>query len=186
MNSIIVKQNQKKVIPIIWTGEEKEFDYQIKLGGQGADLLFLMLLFGTGGSDLTIRTKVIHEYPDTKSRVIIKGALTDSSRVDFEGLVKIENGAKKSDTWLAAHLLLLSDQAGGKAVPNLEISENDVKAGHATTIGKLNDMELFYLMSRGLTKETSTKLIVQGFLGSLLREFPTKDALSAKKKLKWI
>lgn len=183
---IVIRQNQKKTIPIIWTGKENEFDYEIRLAGRGAEVLFPMLLLGDGTSNLIVKAKVIHESPDTKSRVIIKGALSDSSKVDFEGLVLIKHGAKKSNAWLAAHLLLLSDSAGGKAVPNLEILENDVKAGHASTIGKVSETELFYLMSRGLTREISTKLIVQGFLENLLGEFPVKEALTARKKLKWV
>ena len=185
IKNIIVKKDQRKIIPIIWTGKENEFVYQIRLTGRGANVILLMLLLGDKDKKLNIKTNVIHEDSDTKSRVIIKGALDDLSQVNFEGMVRIEHGAKRSNAWLAAHLLLLSDGAGGTAVPKLEIIENEVKAGHASTVGKINDMELFYLMSRGLTKETSTKLIVQGFLESLLSEFPIKDVVNARKKLKW-
>ncbi len=185
IKNIIVKENQKRVIPVIWTGEESELNYQIRLAGRGADVVLLMLLLGSGNSTITVKTNVVHESPNTKSRIIVKGALNDASRADFEGFVKIERGAKQSNTWLASHLLLLSDSAGGRAVPNLEIIENDVKAGHAATVGKVNEIELFYLMSRGLSKEASTKLLIQGFLESLLSEFPLKDAVSARKKLRW-
>lgn len=183
---IIVKKNEKRVVPVIWTGKQDEFDYQIKLTGQGADLTLLMLLLGNGSKNLVINTDVIHQASDTKSRIIVKGALNDSSHVDFEGLVKIEHGAKRSNAWLAAHMLLLSEQAGGRAVPKLEIIENDVKAGHASTVGKVDELQLFYLMSRGLTKEASTRLVVQGFLESILSEFPVKDAAKARKELKWL
>jgi Fe-S cluster assembly protein SufD len=184
--NIQVLENQKKVIPIIWTGKETDFNFRIRLAGRGAKLTLLMLLLGVGDRKLSIITDVTHEKPNTQSQVVIKGALSDFSNVNFEGLVKIEKGAKNSKAWLAAHLLLLSNSAGGRAVPKLEILENDVKAGHASTIGKIDDAELFYLMSRGLTKETAKKLVVQGFLESILMEFPIKDAESARKKLKWI
>ncbi|KKR29744.1 MAG: SufBD protein [Candidatus Woesebacteria bacterium GW2011_GWA1_39_8] len=184
--NIVVKADQKRVVPVIWTGNESEIEYDIKLAGRGAEVTLLMLLFGDGNKNLATNINVLHDAPDTKSRVVVKGALNDASHVDFEGLVKIEPGAKHANAWLAAHLLLLSEQAGGRAVPKLEITENDVKAGHASTVGKVNDMELFYLMSRGLSKEASTGLIVQGFLESLLSEFPIKDAVSARKKLKWL
>lgn len=184
--NIILKEDQKRIIPIVWTGEEDELDYQIKLSGRGADVTLLMLLLGKDKKNLVIKADVIHEKPDTKSRVIVKGALDDSSHIDFEGLVKIEYGAKHSNTWLAAHLLLLSHEASGSAVPKLEIIENDVKAGHASTVGRVNEMELFYLMSRGLSKKASMNLVVQGFLESLLAEFPLKDAVNARNKLKWM
>jgi len=185
MIKINVLKNQKKIIPIIWTGKEKDFNYQIRLSGRGADATLLMLLLGNKNKNLSVTTDVIHEKPDTKSRVVIKGALNDFSNVNFEGLVKIDKGAKNSNAWLAAHLLLLSDDAGGRAVPKLEISENDVKAGHASTVGKIDETQLFYLMSRGINNETAKRLVVQGFLESIINEFPIKDALMARKKLKW-
>lgn len=186
MKSEVLAKDQKKIIPLIWTGEENEINYQINLVGQGSDVTLLMLLLGKNQNSLKVTTNIIHQGPDTKSRVIIKGALDDMSKIDFEGKVVIEKGAKRSNAWLAAHLLLLSNSASGSAVPNLEISENEVKAGHASTVGKVSDTELFYLMSRGLTEKASTKLIVQGFLESILNEFPLKDAKIARKNLKWI
>lgn len=186
IKDIIVGKDQKKLIPVVWTGNESDMDFNIRLTGVGAEATFLMLLAGTDTKSLNIKTNIFHEKENTTSKAIIKGVLDDASKVDFEGLVKIDHGAKNSNAWLAAHLLLVSDQAGGKAVPNLEISENEVKAGHASTVGKVSDEELFYLMSRGLNKQVSTKLIVQGFLESILTEFPIKDAQDARKKLKWI
>jgi Fe-S cluster assembly protein SufD len=99
--------------------------------------------------------------------VIVKGVLDDSSKVDFEGLTKIDRGAKNSNAWLESRLLLISDKATGRAVPNLEISENEVKAGHAATVGKIDETEIFYLMSRGLPRNQAVKLIVDGFIGDL-------------------
>jgi Fe-S cluster assembly protein SufD len=115
-----------------------------------------------------IQVNVDHQNIETKSKIIVKGIVDDSASIDFNGLVKIEKGSKGSNAWLSANLLLLSDSAKGRAVPALEILENDVKAGHATTIGKINDAELFYLMSRGLSKAKATDLIVQGFLNGFL------------------
>ena len=181
---IVVGQNEKKLIPIIWTGKENTLDYQIRLVGRGAEVSYLMLLVGTNATKLKLNTTVVHESPNTNSRIIIKGILDNSSGVDFEGLVKINKGAKKSNTQLAAHLLLLSDKAKGRVVPNLEISENEVKAGHAATVGKINEMQLFYLMSRGLSKKSSTKLIIQGFLENIISEFPVDEAAKIRKKLK--
>lgn len=180
-----LKANEKKVVPIVWTGDEKLLDYQIILSGRGSELSLPMLLLGKDNSNLILKVNIVHTATDTKSRVDIKGALDNESYVDFEGLVKIEKGAKGTDTYLGAHLLLLSDHAGGRAVPNMEIDENDVIAGHGATVGRLNDMELFYLMSRGLNTQIATKLIVQGFLQSLLNQFPKAEALSARKKLQW-
>jgi Fe-S cluster assembly protein SufD len=106
--------------------------------------------------------------------------------VDFTGLVKIKKGSIGANAWFSANLLLLSKKAKGRAVPSLEILENDIKAGHATTVGKVDDQELFYLMSRGLSKIKARDLIIQGFLSGFLQEFPDgKIKEEALKKLKY-
>lgn len=172
INKIIVKQNEELVLPVIWNGKEKEINYDISLSEAGASIKFLMLLLGRGISAVNININIIHQKPQTKSIVIIKGILKNSSSIDFNGLVKINKGSNLANAWLGAHLLLLSDKAKGRAVPSLEILENDVKAGHATTVGKLDELEIFYLMSRGLSKVQAKQFIVKGFLSGFLKEFP--------------
>jgi Fe-S cluster assembly protein SufD len=179
--NIIVKENEKKLIPVLWTGEETELSYDIKLTGRNASIKFFGLLLGNENQSLALSVKVAHQAKDTKSEIIIKSALSDSAEVDIDGLVKIEPGAKGTNAWLAAHLLLLSERAKGKAIPSLEILENDIKAGHATTVGRINDLEMFYLMSRGLSQISAKKLIVEGFLNSMIDVFPKVMAEKARK-----
>jgi Fe-S cluster assembly protein SufD len=183
MNKIIVKENEKRVIPFLWTGEDSELSYDIKLTEIGASIVFLGLLIGKEKQNLNLNVTVEHIAPQTTSQVIIKSALTDSSMVNIEGLVKVNKGAKGTNAWLAAHLLLLSASAKGRAVPSLEILENDIKAGHGTTVGRLNEMEIFYLMSRGLSRALAKNLIVEGFLQEMISKFPKKLAEKAQKEL---
>ena len=168
MKNIVIKKNENLVLPVVWRGQEKEINYDIKLTGINSSLTLKMLLLGKKEDKVKIQVNVDHQNIETKSKIIVKGILDDNANIDFNGLVKIEKGSKGSSAWLSANLLLLSDSAKGRAVPALEILENDVKAGHATTIGKINDSELFYLMSRGLSKSKATDLIVQGFLNGFL------------------
>jgi len=158
-----VLNNNSKTI--IWTGKEKEIIFEKVLGKKGEELELKILLMGKEDKNVSVRVSVRHAAPDTKSKVIVKGVLDDRSRVDFEGLTIIDNGARNSNAWLESRLLLISDKASGRAVPNLEISEFEVKAGHAATVGKIDEMEIFYLMSRGLSRETTVKLIADGFIG---------------------
>jgi Fe-S cluster assembly protein SufD len=181
MKKIIIKENEEKIIPLLWLGKETELAYDIKLAGKGASIKFVGLLLGHENQSLQLSVKVVHQAQNTKSEIIIKSALHDTSKVDIDGLVKIEKGAKGTNAWLAAHLLLLSEKAKGKAIPSLEILENDIKAGHATTVGRINDMEMFYLQSRGLSKDSAKKLIVEGFLNSMITEFPKSLADKARK-----
>lgn len=182
-NMIVVPKGVKKMIPILWTGKENELVYTVILSGKGAEITMPILLLGKETQTVSIAIDIYHQKPETKSLLIAKGALWDKSKVDFNGLVKIEKGAVRSNAWLGANLLLLSKQASGRAVPNLEIEENDVKAGHAATVGKVNETELFYLMSRGLSQQTATNLIVEGFLQSMFKQFPKLLATQAQKFL---
>lgn len=184
MEEIIVKKNQKMVLPILWTGKEDEIHYSVRLAEVGASIKIVGLLLGNNSQSLNSYITVIHEAPQTKSEVVLKGALQDTAKINFEGLVKIEKGAKGTHAWLAAHLLLLSDKAKGRAIPSLEISENDIKAGHATTVGRVSALELFYLMSRGLSEQQAKSLIVEGFLRSVIKNFPKEFSLSTEKSLK--
>ena len=184
MESIVVKENEEKILPVLWTGVETELSYEIRLAGKGASIKFLGLLLGSAMQSLFMDIKVVHEAQNTTSSVIIKSALSDGARVDIEGLVKIEHGAIGTNAYLAAHLLLLSESAKGRAVPSLEILENDIKAGHGTTVGRINDMEIFYLMSRGLSKSAAKALIVEGFLQEMISQFPKELARVAQRALK--
>lgn len=186
MKKIIVKENEELILPVVWLGKEKEIDYNIQLKGIGSSLQLLMLLLGKKEDHVKIRINVDHQSRETRSKVIVKGIINDKGSVDFEGMVRIEPGSKGSNAWLAANLLLLSDNAKGRAVPALEILENDVKAGHATTIGKVSDTELFYLMSRGLSKTNARNLIIQGYLNSFVQTFPDGDIKNKiQKELKY-
>jgi Fe-S cluster assembly protein SufD len=183
MKKITVKENEHLVFPVVWTGKESELSFDIKLSEPGASITFLALLLGKDEQSLDLFTNVEHASINTKSEVIVKSALTDFASVNFEGLVKINPGAKGTNAWLAAHILLLSNSSRGRAIPSLEILENDIKAGHATTVGRVNDMELFYLQSRGISEKEAKMLIISGFLQSIIDRFPQKEQDSARRKL---
>ncbi len=182
-NQIVVKQNEELLLPVIWTGRETELSYDIKLSEPGAKVTFLALLLGTNESALDLKANVTHAARDTKSEVIVRSALRQKASVNFEGMVTIDPGAKGTTAWLAAHILLLSKSARGRAIPSLEILENDIKAGHATTVGRINEKEVFYIMSRGISEPKAKQLIVQGYLQSLIERFPAKEKEQAEKEL---
>ncbi|MBU3978795.1 SufD family Fe-S cluster assembly protein [Patescibacteria group bacterium] len=143
--NIVIKKNQELVLPILWTGNESLLSYNIRLAGKGAKITLLALLLGKKEDKLNLKIKIYHQKPGTNSKIIIKGALKNSADIKLNGLVKIEPGAKDANTLLASHILLLSDKARVQVIPSLEISEKDIKAGHAATIDRINDMELFYI-----------------------------------------
>ena len=174
-----------QIVPILWFGDQKEVIYEKSLLKRGEELTVLMLLLGKGVNSVRVSVNVRHAAENTSSKIIVKGVLFDNSKVDFEGLVKIDQGAKGANTWLGAYLLLLSEKATGRAVPNLEISENEVKAGHGATVGKVSEEEIFYLMSRGLPRETANNLVVQGFLEDILSQMPVAQKNKIRKQMQW-
>ncbi len=176
---ITVGANEHKLIPILWLGEETELSYDIVLAGPKARVDVWGLLVGKGTQEVAVNIKVTHAAPQTVSYVNVKSALYDSSKTHVNGLAKINAGAKGSDAWLAAHIMLLSDKATGEAIPNLEIIENDIKAGHATTIGRIDELQLFYLMTRGFDRFTAKSMIVHGFLQDAIEHLPDEMRVQA-------
>lgn len=118
--------------------------------------------------ELDQRTFQIHESPNTASDLLYKNSLDDQSRTIFSGLIRVNPGAHKTDAYQKVRNLLLSDDAEANSAPGLEIEADDVRCTHGATSGQVEAEELFYLMSRGISRKEAQKLIVQGFLQEAL------------------
>ena len=103
-----------------------------------------------------------------------KGVLTDQARSVFRGLIKISEEAQRTDSYLTNNNIILSDEARADSVPTLEINANDVKASHGATVGQLDEEEIFYLMSRGISKSAAKKLIINGYFGPVLKSIDSE------------
>jgi len=103
------------------------------------------------------------------------GVILEKGTLTFNGIGHIIKGAKGADAQQESRVLMLSDQARSDANPILLIDENDVTAGHAASIGQVDPEDMYYLMSRGLDKATAERLVVRGFLGSVIVEIPVKE-----------
>lgn len=114
--------------------------------------------------EIDARTFQIHEAPNTSSDLLYKNSLDDTSRTIFSGLIRVDPGAHKTDAYQKVRNLLLSDEAEANSAPGLEIEADDVRCTHGATSGQIEEEELFYLMSRGITRKAAQKLIVHGFL----------------------
>lgn len=173
---IRVKTGEEKIFPLLWLGEsDQKLKVRAVLDKPGASLKILGLFFGKSHR-LELATEIIHRAPKTFSRTLVRGVLEGDASVRFEGRVLIEKGAHGADGDLNGHAILLSKTAKAVIVPRLEVLENEVKAGHGATVGKIDEEQLFYIMSRGLSLPESKRIIIQGFLGSLLAQFPKKQA----------
>lgn len=181
--SITVGKNEERVIPfVILDGDEGEIEVVARLIGEGASLNIVGVFLGNRDSKLIFNTTIIHEAPKTKSMTSLRGVFRDNASFSNDGVIKIQKGAKGADGYFSSKILLF-DTAKGRSVPSLEIDENDLKAGHASTVGRPDPMQLFYLQSRGLTEKEAITLIVSGFFLPLLSYLPEKESIDVKRRL---
>ena len=173
---VILRRNQKKLLPFELLEKDKRLE--VVLDGEGAEVEIVGLVIGKGSDERSLETYITHSAPNTKSNVNVRAVLRGKAKFDFRGNVKIEKGAKGVDAYLRSDALLFDDAKMGDDTPALEILEPDVKAGHAATIGKVDEQMLFYLMTRGLSRSQAEKLLIGGFIK------PVLDILRASPSMK--
>ena len=143
-----------------------------KLIGHGAASDMKVITVGTGEQMMNITTKVIHIGKATESEMTTRAVMRDQATAIINGITKIEKGATGANGEQAEKVLMLSPSARGDANPILLIDEDDVKAGHAASVGQVSEEHIYYLMSRGISREQATKLIIYGFLAPVVAEIP--------------
>ena len=144
----------------------------VDIDGPGAHSEITGLYFGEADQVLDYRAFINHRAPHTTSNMFLKGAVEDASHSVFTGLIRIEEEAQRVDAYQTNRNLVLSDEAGAESVPNLEILANDVKCGHASTVGPLDADQRYYLMSRGLDRLHADRLQVRGFFEEAIARLP--------------
>lgn len=147
-------------------------DVTSHLEGPGASAEMLALWFGARDQHFDHHTLQHHEAPSAHSDLLYKGALTEKSRSVFRGLIRVSPGAQLTDAYQTNRNLLLSPDASATALPNLEIEADDVRCSHGATVGQVDETQLFYLMSRGLSREQAERLLVFGFFDEVLVRVP--------------
>lgn len=125
-----------------------------------------------GEQKASFTSRVVHVGRHTESTILAKAVMRDAATAILNGITKIEKGATKANGEQAESVLMLSDKARGDANPILLIDEDDVKAGHAASVGKLDELQLYYLMSRGISREEAERLLIHGFLAPVVSEIP--------------
>ncbi|MED2971174.1 MULTISPECIES: Fe-S cluster assembly protein SufD [unclassified Fictibacillus] len=135
---------------------------------------------GQGDQKQNFVAQIFHHGKSSEGYILTHGVMKDSASSIFNGITKIEHGATKSNGEQTERVLMLSEKARGDANPILLIDEDDVTAGHAASVGRIDPIQLFYLMSRGISKAEAERLIIHGFLGPVVNEMPLE---SVKKRL---
>jgi FeS assembly protein SufD len=138
--------------------------------GPGASSEDVEIVFGIGNQSFDVTSNLVHRAPHTRGRVLVKSVLKDTSKSLFKGMIKIGKEGKGTESYLAGHAILLDRGAKSDAIPGLEIETNEVKATHSASVAQMDENQIYYLMTRGLSREGAKREIVAGFLEPLSRK----------------
>jgi FeS assembly protein SufD len=138
--------------------------------GEGSTAEDVEIIFGNNDQSFDVTSNLIHSGPNTRGRVLSKSVMKDHSKSLFKGMIKIDKNAKSAESYLAGHAILLDKGAKSDTIPGLEIETNEVRATHAASVAQIDENQIFYLMSRGLSNEEAKREIVSGFLEPLSRK----------------
>jgi len=149
----------------------------IYLAGEGARGNVLSIAFATNGQHQDAGTKIIHQAPNTTSTILSKSISRGTGRTSYRGLLKVAKGATGVKASVKCDALMLSPESRSDTYPTMEIGEDAVSIAHEATVGKISDDQIFYLMSRGLSEQDATAMIVQGFIEPFAKQMPMEYAI---------
>jgi Fe-S cluster assembly protein SufB len=143
----------------------------------GAHGEILSIAFAGPGQHQDAGGKVVHVAPNTTSRIISKSLSKGGGRASYRGLLKVHEGAHGAKSNVVCDALLLDDKSRSDTYPYIEIDDQDVTIGHEASVSKIGEEQLFYMMSRGLSEEMASTMIVNGFIEPLVKELPMEYAV---------
>ncbi|WP_110933561.1 Fe-S cluster assembly protein SufD [Paenibacillus bouchesdurhonensis] len=145
------------------------------LKGNGSTSDAKVIAIGSGSQKMNYTTRAVHFGKNSDSQMITRAVMREQATAIINGVTKIEHGATKANGEQTEKVLMLSPKARGDANPILLIDEDDVTAGHAASVGQVNPEQIYYLMSRGITKEEAERLIIYGFLAPVVADIPLEQ-----------
>lgn len=135
----------------------------VVLTGEYADAQVNGVMFTEGRQHLSYHTLQHHQRPSCRSDLLYKAALQDTSRTVWRGMIKVDPDAQQTDGYQRNDNLMLSHESRADSIPGLEIEADDVRCTHGSTTGRIDDQQVFYCRSRGLTRNEAVRLVVTGF-----------------------
>ncbi len=137
----------------------------------------LSVAYAGAGQHQDTGAKMVHAAPETTSTIISKSISKDGGRSSYRGLVRVDPGATGSKSFVRCDALILDEESRSDTYPYIEVGEQDAEIGHEATVSKVGDDQLFYLMSRGLSEQQATSMIVNGFIEPVTRTLPMEYAV---------
>jgi len=168
------KDAQIQTLLVTLGGGVARSDVETDLQAEGAHSEMLGIYLADSNQHFDHYTYQLHQAPHAGSDLLYKGALKDRSRSVFRGMIRVLPGAQGTDAYQTNRNLILSEDAHADSLPNLEIEADDVRCSHGATIGQQDEQQIFYLMSRGLSRDQAEKLIVYGFFEEVLARVPVE------------
>ena len=153
----------------------------VYLNGENAHGEVLSIAFAGTGQHQDAGGKIVHNAPNTTSKIISKSISKNGGRSSYRGLVKIGQDAKNSKSNVICDALLLDKDSQSDTYPYIEINNDQVNIEHEATVSKIGEEQLFYLMSRGITEQEASAMIVNGFIEPLVKELPMEYAVELNK-----
>ena len=157
-------------------------DIETVLNGEGARAEVMGLVLAKEKQHLELCSLTQHVTPHTSADILIKSTADDQAKTIFQGMIRIEKEAQQTESYMANHNLVLSDKAHADSIPRLEIEADDVKASHGATVGQIDHEQIFYLKSRGLSKEVAERLLVEGFYEDIFGRIPLEEVRELLRK----
>lgn len=158
-------------------------DTKSVLKGNGSQSDAKVISIGKNAQQMSLTTQAVHFGLRSDSNMVTRAVMKDSASAIINGITKIEKGATKANGVQTEKVLMLSPKARGDANPILLIDEDDVTAGHAASVGQVNPEQVYYLMSRGISKQNAERLVIYGFLAPVVSEIPIDAVREQLEKL---
>jgi Fe-S cluster assembly scaffold protein SufB len=170
-------------LPALLGGHLVRQHLELAVTEPGGEMAFRGLFFAEGDELLDLFAVDLHETGPSQGDVHWRGAAAGSSRASMEGLIKIDEGAQQSHTYLQIHSMMLSPRARIDTIPSVLVSADDVSASHGGSVGELDEDAIFYMQTRGLDRAAAVRVIVEGFFEPLIGELqdePLEELVRAR------
>jgi len=156
-------------------GQLQHVEAETSLEGNGSRVDWVAATFADDTQSLLTAPTVRHIGTNAESHLNFKTVVDDAGYSTFDGMVKIERSAQGTNSRLEEHAIHLSPKSRSDSIPGLQIDANDVKAGHASTSGQIEEEQLFYMLSRGIRRDDAIHMIVTGFFEPVLDRIPLEE-----------
>lgn len=152
----------KKIVKISKVGE---YSFEVKYDRPGVSREWVAWLDCRDEGEYQVTVVANHIAPDTSGKVVVKAVVREGAKLRVKGVIKIAKEAQGTNNFLEIRVLLVGDKSTATVDPQLEIEANQVKAGHAASIGRIDPEQILYLMSKGVGQAIAEREIIDGFLG---------------------